>query len=135
MQGDKHQMRISLALFLLSTSCFAAPTTIRVLDASGAPAKSVLVIVNSLDSSYQEASRQLTDDQSRVHVVELRSGVHRVIATTPYGVWETTIKEFLVQDQPIDLTLIVRPMPTHGFGDIVPLRSSSAQLQVLTPDG
>lgn len=128
-------MRIAFALFLLSTSCLASPTKIRVLDASGAPLKDVLVIIKSLDSSYLDASRQLTDDQGRINVVELKPGVHRVIATTPYGLWETKIKEFLVADQPIDLTLMVQPTPTHGFGDIVTVGSSRAQLQVLTSDG
>ena len=128
-------MRSAFALFLLSTFCFGAPTTIRVLDGSGAPVKGVLVIVKSLDSSYLEASRQLTDDQGRVRMAELRPGVHRVIATTPYGLWETTIREFVVTDEPLDLTLMIQPTPTHGFGDIVPLGRSSSQLQVLTMDG
>ena len=51
-------MRIALALFLISTSCLATQTKIRVLDGSGAPVKDVLVIVEALNSSYQDVSRQ-----------------------------------------------------------------------------
>ena len=105
------------------------------LGGTGTTVKDVLVIIKSLDSNYQDASRQLTDDQGRINVLELRPGVHKVIATTPYGLWETKIKEFLVADQSIDLTLMVQPTPTHGFGDIVTVGSSSAQAQVLTTDG
>lgn len=67
--------------------------------------------------------------------MELTAGTYRVIATTPYGLWETAIKEFLVTEQPVNLSLKVQPQPTHGFGDIVPLHRSKADLQVITPDG
>ena len=128
-------MRVAFSWFLLPTLCFAAPATFRVLDGSGAPVKDVLVIVESLDSSYRDVSRQLTDEQGRVRTEELKAGLYRVIATTPYGLWETAIKEFLVTDHPVDLTLTVQPQPTHGYGDIVTLGSSRAELQVLNSDG
>jgi hypothetical protein len=128
-------MKIALALFLVSISSFAAPMKIRVLDGSGAPVKDVLVIIKSLDSSYQDVSRQLTDDQGRINAVELRPGMYRAIASAPYGLWETKIREFLVASESIELTLMVQPTPTHGFGDIVTVGSSRLQLQVLTSDG
>lgn len=128
-------MRVAILLFLLPTLCLAAPASFRVLDGSGAPVKDVLVIVKSLNSGYGDESRQLTDEQGRVRAVELTPGTYRVLATTPYGVWETTIREFLVNEQPVDLSLKVQPQPTQGFGDIVPLHSSKADLQVITPDG
>ncbi len=135
MQAGKHITRVAFSLFLLPTLCFAAPATFRVLDGSGSPIKDALIIVKSLDSGYGDVSRQLTDEQGEVHAVELKAGLFRVIATTPYGLWETAIKEFLVAERPVDLTLKLQPQPTHGFGDIVSLGNSRANLQVLRPDG
>lgn len=128
-------MRTVILWFLLPSLGFAAPATFRVLDGTGAPLKDVLVIVKSLDSPFDDLPRQLTDEQGRVRTLELKAGLYRVIATDPYGIWETAIKEFLVADQPVDLSLAVAPQPSHGYGDIVSLPVIKANLKVLMPDG
>jgi hypothetical protein len=128
-------MRAILVAFLLPSLCFAAPVTIRVLDGSGAPVKYTLVIVQSLDSAYRDVTRQLTDEHGGVSAGELKPGLYRVIATTPYGLWETTIKEFLVTNDSVNLTLVAQPQSTHGFGDIVTGGNPHVNLQVLMPDG
>lgn len=128
-------MRLAILGFLLSTLCFAAPTTVRVVDASGAPLKDVLVIVKSFGPSYFDDIRQLTDEQGRIPTLELKPGAYQAIATTPYGLWETSVKEFLVEDKPVELTLRVSPQPTHGVGDIVTVGSSHTEIKVLTPAG
>jgi len=127
-------MRHALLLLLLTSVCSATPTAIHVVDASGAPADQVLVIVKALDH-YEELARRLTDQQGAIGVLDLKPGTYRAIATTPYGLWQTEIKEFVVADAPVELQLTVRPRGTHGFGDVVTVGGSKANLQILGSDG
>ena len=128
-------MKHVIVALLLSTTCLAAQTKIRVEDAPGESLKDVLVIVKPLDSNSFNDIRQLTDEQGRVHPLDLKPGIYQAIATTPYGIWETSVKEFIVDNKPVDLTLSLSPQPTHGFGDIVPVRTSKTEIQVLTSAG
>ena len=128
-------MRIAILAFLLPTLCFAAPTTVRVVDASGAPAKEVLVIVKAFGPNYFDDVRLLTDEKGIIPVLQLNPGTYQAIATAPYGLWETSVKEFLIEEKPVELTLTVWPQPTHGFGDIVPVSAHHCEIQVLTPAG
>lgn len=127
-------MRHALLLLLLTSLCSATATKIQVVDASGAPAQDVLVIVKALDH-YGELARRLTDQQGGIGSLGLKPGIYRAIATTPYGLWQTEIREFVVSDTPVEVQLTVKPRGTHGFGDVVTLGGSSADLQVLGTDG
>lgn len=116
----------------------AAPTvsvTIAVHDPSTEPVKDDLVIVQNLDDHENEVVRALTDEKGEIPVLQLRSGLYRAIATAPYGIWQTTVREFLVSDTPVRVVLAVEPMPTHGNGDIVLVGATTMSLQVLNPDG
>lgn len=126
-------MRSVLILLLMCPLATAVPVKFRVLDASGAPTNGVLVIVQNLENHEAEVLRAL--GQGNAGSSELQPGLYRMIATTPYGIWQTAIKEFVVRAVPFAVVLPVQPMPTHGYGDIVPLRTTRAELQVLKPDG
>jgi len=128
-------MRQLFLVLLLSTLACAAPTSVCIVDGSGAPLKDVLVILKSLDNHYFDVSRQLTDEQGKTRSVELKHGLYRIIATTPYGVWKTTIREFLVGDEPINLKITADANPTHGLGDVISVGADHAELQVLKADG
>lgn len=128
-------IRRMLITLLLCGTCFAAPATVRVVDGSGAPVRDVLVIIQSLDNRQRDVSRKLTDEQGSVGTLELKAGLYRAIATTPYGVWHTAIKEFLVSGDRVEVRLTVEQEPTHGAGDVVTVGASTADLQVLKPDG
>jgi len=94
------------------------------------------VIVQALDEGEHEVLRALTDLNGNVPKSDLRPGLYRVIATSPYGLWETEVREFLVKGEPDkDVVLKVRPMPTHGNGDITTVRTSWANLHILRLDG
>jgi len=111
------------------------PVTIRVEDASGAVTKEVLVIVQDLDHSEHEILRTLSDQSGNVPSLQLSPGLYRVIATAPYGIWETSVSEFLVGSPPNVVIVKVQPMPTHGYGDIVTMATIRAHLQVIGLDG
>ncbi|HEV3253102.1 MAG TPA: hypothetical protein VG033_01760 [Candidatus Acidoferrales bacterium] len=77
----------------------------------------------------------MSDRDGKAPTLELPSGLYRVIATAPYGLWETSVREFLVGKQSTEVILRVQPMPSHGYGDIVTLGTPRVQLQVIGPDG
>jgi hypothetical protein len=58
-----------------------------------------------------------------------------MIATAPYGIWQTGIKEFLVGSVPVEMSLRLKLKPTHGYGDIVVVGTAWVELQVLRHDG
>jgi hypothetical protein len=125
-----------LALMVLASVVPHATLTLRVEDAGGAPLKDELVIVQNLDDHEREMFRALTDRDGNVPVPDLKPGLYRAIATAPYGLWETEIREFFVEDgHPFELVLYVQPMATHGNGDIVTIGLSEAELQVLDSAG
>ena len=107
------------------------PVTIRVEDASGAVTKEVLVIVQDLDHSEHEILRTLSDQSGNVPSLQLSPGLYRVIATAPYGIWETSVSEFLVGSPPNVVIVKVQPMPTHGYGLFRSLLLGSVTAKVL----
>ena len=128
-------MKLLLALLLLPLSP-AMRVDLVVVDTSGAPLKDELVIVQDLHDRQHEVLRALTDQDGKIPALNLEPGLYRAIATAPYGVWETEIREFLVTAKPLQVKLRASPMSTHGFGDIVPVRKNGRKkLKVLQDDG
>src|SRR5208337_2561069 len=125
-----------LALFGVVPTVAAAtfPVKVKVEDSSGAAVKDELVIVQDLDSREHEILRALTDPDGNAPTLQLPSGLYRVIATAPYGLWLTSVREFLVSQAPTEVILRVQPMPTHGYGDIVTVGTPRVQLKVIGPD-
>jgi len=143
-------MRLLRTLFLFILTgiiCRAVPqnadqspgvrTTFKVEDGSGAPLENELVIVKNLDDHARELLRGLTDRNGDVPALDLQPGLYRVIAAYPYGeIWETQIREFLaVAGRPRQIVLTVSPMPTHGYGDVIPTPGPKISLQVVDADG
>lgn len=127
-------MKLFLALLLLLSSS-ATRVDIVIEDSSGVVLKDELVIIQDLNGKDREVLRVLTDRYGKIPALNLEPGVYRAIATAPYGLWQTEVREFLVTDKPFQLTLNVRPMPTHGYGDIVTVGSKKKQLKILQADG
>lgn len=126
--------------FLLTFLVFSAMTpltqvSVVVEDSSGAALKDELVIVQDLHNREYEVLRVLTDKSGKIPTIDFRPGLYRAIATTPYGPWQTEVQEFLVGENPVHLALHVRPMPSHGYGDIVTVGTKKKKLKVLTPNG
>jgi hypothetical protein len=109
--------------------------TIVTNDASGAPLKDELVIVQNLDDREREIVRVLSDANGQIPVLGLEPGLYRVIATSPYGLWQTLVREFLVNDKPVRLVLGIEGMATHGNGDVVTVGTKRMFVRVLDSDG
>jgi len=88
-----------------------------VTDASGAPISNVLVIIRSIEGEGEKL-RALSDASGLAPVTQLGKGKFQVIATQPYGLWETGVKEFVMDGNPATLTLSLRVRPTQGLGDV-----------------
>jgi len=84
-----------------------------VVDATGAGFPDVLVIVKSLDGKG-EIFRMLTDEGGKIPDRELAQGLYRIIATCPYGICETEVRECLVREKSVELELKVAVSPTKG---------------------
>jgi hypothetical protein len=124
------------ALALLAPPAPQTAPTLRVEDTGGAPLKDELVILQNLDDHEREMLRALTDRDGNVPVPDLKPGLYRAIATAPYGLWETQIREFFVAEgRPLEVILYVKPMATHGNGDIVTIGAPVTELQVLDSTG
>jgi hypothetical protein len=108
---------------------------ISVVDASGVPLKDVLVVVQNLNDREREICRSLTDEQGRACGAAFSPGLYRAIATTPYGLWNTTAVEFLASRSVSKITLTMSPKGTHGYGDVVTIGLAKCDLQVLQSDG
>jgi hypothetical protein len=138
---------VVLALLVPGAICVASPQTaepesreritIKVEDGSGAPLKNDLVVVHNLDDRSHEVLRALSDANGDVPALDLQPGLYRIIATFPYGdIWETEIQEFLVvKGRPKPIVLMIRPMGTHGYGDVIPAPGPKIRAQVSTADG
>lgn len=129
---------LTLALFAVVVPAVAAvtfPVKIKGEDSSGAVVKDELVIVQDLDNREHEILRGLSDHTGNGPTLQLPSGLYRVIATAPYGLWQTSVREFLVGQQPTDVIVRVQPMPTHGYGDIVTVGTTRVELKLIGPDG
>ena len=129
------KMRILLAVLVLSGFAPAARVAVKVEDASGAPIKNELVIVQDLNNREREVLRALTDDAGNIQSFDLSPGLYRAIATAPYGLWQTKVSEFVIVQEPRNIILKVEPIPSHGSGDIVAVGTTRAELQVLNADG
>lgn len=128
-------MKYCLMLAMLIGLAPSARVTFEVEDSSGAPLKSELVIVQDLNGREREVFRALTDQNGSVPGAELSPGLYRVIATAPYGPWQTEVREFLVKEASNRIIVKVRPSPTHGNGDIVTIGAPWANVLVLKSDG
>jgi hypothetical protein len=94
-------MRSIMMLLLFCQLATAEAVKVRVVDESDAPIKDVLVIIQNLSKHEAELLRVLSDADGYVGRGELQPGLYRLIATTPYGLWRTTIKEFMVKSAPL----------------------------------
>ena len=111
-----------LMLVLFGTSTAAAPTftvKIKVEDPSGVALRDQLVIVQDLNDREHEILRTLSDEAGHISALQLPAALYRIIATAPYGLWQTSVKEVLIGEQPTEITVKVQPIPTHGYGDVV----------------
>jgi hypothetical protein len=77
----------------------------------------------------------LSKEDGTLPPFQLQAGLYRVIATAPYGLWRTNVREFLVGQQSTEMTIKVQPVPTHGHGDIINVRIIRRQLRVIGSDG
>lgn len=93
-------------------------TIFKTVDATGAPFPNVLIIVKSLEGEG-EMARYLTGPDGRTPTIRLSSGLYRVIATCPYGLCRTTVREFLGSDMPSEIVIPVSVNPTDLNGEIV----------------
>jgi len=115
---------------------FAGETAFRVTDPSGAELKDALVIVQDLRvRDADEVFRNLTDEHGRVPSRQLPDGLYRIIATTPYGLCKTHIHEFLIGPESTEIRVSLDVLPTHGYGDIVPIRQRRVTVRVSQRDG
>jgi len=132
-------MRNLCVLLLLCSTAFAAPVSVIVNDTSGASCKDILIIIKSLETGKEQV-RALSDAAGHIPRQEMKSGLYRLIATQPYGIWTTNVTEFWVGDKPIEVEVSVSPMSTHGYGDVVFVNPGSkadrfAEVRVLAPAG
>ena len=106
---------------------------LQVFDQSGAGFPNVLVIVKSLEGQG-EKFRALSDKSGAVETHTLAPGLYRIIATCPYGICETTVREFMVGSTPIHLELRLAVLPTQG--DVVTVGPvDRCKVEVLDPRG
>src|SRR5882672_9434374 len=104
---------IVLALPLVAS---AKTTTVKTVDATGAPFPRVLIIAKSQEGGG-EIARYLTDQDGRTPGIQFGSGLCRVIAMCPYGLCHTTIQEYLGSGMPAELVLPVSVNPTDLYGE------------------
>jgi hypothetical protein len=122
---------LSLVLYFFS----GAALSVSVTDPTGEGVQGDLVIVQDLGDHEREIVRALTDHEGHVAKVSLTHGLYRIIATNPYGHWQTAVRELLVRDEPIDVVIAVEPKPTEGYGDVATIPVSRAELLVLQSNG
>ena len=87
---------LAVLMFPVAISAATFSVTIKIEDETGDALKDELVIVQDLNNQEHEILRALSDKNGYVPPLELPSGLYRVIATAPYGLWETSVREFLV---------------------------------------
>ena len=124
-------IRFLIALFLTS-SAQAATLKLQVVDASGAPFPKVLVILKSLEGGG-EISRELTDNHGRIPAVSVGEGLYRIIATCPYGLCETTVREFLGARLGSEMVITLPMLATDSVGEVV--GAPTVKLVMTLPDG
>lgn len=119
-------------LVLVSTCAWASPVQFSVKDPTGAPFAGALVILKSLDDNH-EVFRALTNNEGNVPGVDLQHGLYRVIATFPYGLWKTDVREFVVTQKPLNLTLTLGMTSTQD--DVAIVGAPTQTVQVLDESG
>lgn len=109
------------------------PTSIHVTvqDESGAPLPNALVIVESLNDR-KESVRYLSDANGSTPAMTLKPGLYRVIATYPYGPWQTVIREFAFPDSSNGITLRIPAKPSDEFGEIIGAPQDELMVEVPT---
>jgi hypothetical protein len=107
--------------------------TVVVQDASGAALKNELVILRNLDDHGKEIARALTDQNGEIPTVNVAPGLYRAIATAPYTLWKTEVREFMVSDAPARLVLEIELLPPSG--DAIPIRTKQISVRVMAPNG
>jgi hypothetical protein len=100
----------------------ARSLTIKIIDESGAAFPEVLVIVRSLNHT-KEIARYLSDANGQIPSIALMNEPVQIIATCPYGLCETTVREFLGSTVPDHLILSVPIHPTDEQGELVDART------------
>lgn len=110
-------MRILIGLIFISPAT-AATLRVHVVDPSSAPFPKVLVIIKSLDSG-REIVRELTDANGRIRTIELDAGVYRLVATCPYGLCKTAVREFLAAQLTDEMLVTVQLPATDVFGELL----------------
>ena len=103
------------------------------VDKSGLGFPDVLVIVRSLEGRG-ESLRALTNRNGAVPTQDLAMGLYQIIATCPYGLCRTTVREFLVNTDPVDLKLALEVLPTTGNAFTIG-RVKHCQVEVRNRDG
>jgi hypothetical protein len=93
------------------------------------------VIVQDLTNREREILRVLSDEQGNVPTLDVPAGLYRVIATAPYGLFQTSVREFLVGREATQVVVTAQTMPTHGYGDVVTAGTARVQVQVIGSDG
>lgn len=116
-------MRQTILNFLCAAALLASSgshtVSITVQDGSGEALKDELIIIKDLNNHERELARRLTLADGSAGPLELPARLYRVIADNSYGLWMTTVREFAVNESPVELVLKVDPKPTEGAGDIV----------------
>jgi hypothetical protein len=133
--GRQNVFVCSLVFFyLLFASANLGATTVGIStkDRTGDPIANALVIIKSLETG-REVVRVLSDKQGQIPEVDLHRGFYRVIATDPYGLWETKVQELLVTEERRDLSLFLDAKPTHD--NVSFLGSRMQTVQVLDRNG
>jgi hypothetical protein len=124
-----------MALVVLSAMTPSMKVDLVVEDSTGVALKDELVIVQDLRNQAHEVLRVLSNKDGKTPTLDLQPGLYRAIATAPYGLWQTEVREFLVAEKPVRLALRVRPMPTRGYGDIVTVGTKRKKLEILKTNG
>jgi hypothetical protein len=95
-------------LGILMTFCASAgaeTVSVRATDRAGEKLPGILVVLKSLEDVPWGVSRALTGPNGLVPAVDVPPGLYEAIATDPYGIFETTVKDFMVATKPVKLEL------------------------------
>ncbi len=111
---------------------FGAQVDVSVSDSSGTPLKGTLVIVQDLQRQERELFRVLTDEHGKIPTHTLDPGLYRAIGTYPYGQWRNNVREFLVRDTPVKVTL---QLPQSSGMDSIDVAIGQLQVTVLDAAG
>jgi hypothetical protein len=135
-RGNLRLLWLPLIMVVCCSFALAGETTFSVTDPSGAELKDALVIVQDMRvRDADEVFRALTDEHGRVPSRQLPDGLYRIIVTTPYGLCKTHIHEFLIGPESTEIQVSLNFLPTHGYGDIVPIHQRRVTVKVSERDG